>query len=64
MAKRLRRTPRVPGQPKASDHWRTPRQLFLDAVCLGLEKRRGGEEVTVGKRLTYAELIQDKGGVQ
>lgn len=29
MAKRLRRTPRVPGQPKASDFWRTPRELFL-----------------------------------
>lgn len=29
MAKRLRRTPHVPGAPKSSDHWRTPRDLFL-----------------------------------
>lgn len=29
MAKRLRRTARVQGQPKASDFWRTPRDLFV-----------------------------------
>jgi DNA (cytosine-5)-methyltransferase 1 len=27
--KRLQRTPRAPGAPKASDGWRTPRALFL-----------------------------------
>lgn len=29
MARIVRRTPRIPGEPKASDHWRTPRDLFL-----------------------------------
>lgn len=29
MSRILRRVPRQPGEPKASDHWRTPRELFL-----------------------------------
>lgn len=29
MPKQIRRTKHTPGQPKASDHWRTPRDLFL-----------------------------------
>lgn len=40
MAKRLRRVPRTPGQPKASDFWRTPRELGHGARPFDVEWAR------------------------